>query len=38
MNLDFIADMGRMNGGLPLEDETGSSRVPTLEQKPWRGQ
>ena len=35
-NLNFIADMGRMNGALELEDAIGSSQEPTRGQKPWR--
>ncbi|ASY73882.1 hypothetical protein SF83666_a42940 (plasmid) [Sinorhizobium fredii CCBAU 83666] len=29
-NLNFIADMGRMNGALQLAERTGSSPAPTL--------
>ncbi|AVA24192.1 hypothetical protein [Rhizobium sp. NXC24] len=34
-NLNFIADMGRINGALELEDAIGSSQEPTRGQKPW---
>jgi hypothetical protein len=35
MDLDIIADMGRMNGALALEDATGSLREPIQERRPW---
>lgn len=37
IDFDFIADMGRMNGELALEDGTGYSQEPTQGLKPWRG-
>jgi hypothetical protein len=35
MNLDFIADMGRMNGGWESEEKIGSSLALTPARRHW---